>query len=171
MRISSKGRFAISAMIDVALREAAGPVALATIGRRQRISLSYLEQLFGALRTAGLVASSRGPGGGYRLGRDAADISVADIVLAVDAREPPPLRNESPALTSVWRRLEQAMCEQMAAVSLLSLAEQQRDSQGPIVVPARRPALPPRPVQRAPRTRAPNSVFAFAGRFTDPAAG
>jgi Rrf2 family iron-sulfur cluster assembly transcriptional regulator len=167
MRISSKGRFAVNAMIDLALHEGAGPVALATIGQRQRISLSYLEQLFGGLRSAGLVHSSRGPGGGYRLARDAGSISVADIVVAVDAWEPPAPRHEGAAMTSVWRRLEQAMREQMAAISLASLVEQQRESSGPIVLPARRRALAPRPALPAPRTTAPNSVFALAGRLAE----
>ena len=65
MRMSTKGRFAVNAIIDLALREGAGPVALASIGERQRISLSYLEQLFSRLRKAGIVESTRGPGGGY----------------------------------------------------------------------------------------------------------
>ena len=84
MRISSKGRLAVNAMIDLALREPSGPVALGTIGARQRVSMSYLEQLFSRLRQRGLVESTRGPGGGYTLGRAAAAISVADVVVAVD---------------------------------------------------------------------------------------
>ncbi|HSQ70796.1 MAG TPA: Rrf2 family transcriptional regulator, partial [Rubrivivax sp.] len=84
MRMSTKGRFAVNALIDLALREPAGPVALAAICARQQISLSYLEQLFSRLRKNGLVESTRGPGGGYTLGRSAAEISVADIVSAVD---------------------------------------------------------------------------------------
>ena len=80
MRMSTKGRFAVNALIDLALREPAGPVALAAICARQQISLSYLEQLFSRLRRNGLVESTRGPGGGYTLGRSAAEITVADIV-------------------------------------------------------------------------------------------
>ena len=75
MRMSTKGRFAVNAMIDLALRERAGPVALAAICARQQISLSYLEQLFSRLRRQGLVESTRGPGGGYSLGRGAAEIT------------------------------------------------------------------------------------------------
>jgi Rrf2 family iron-sulfur cluster assembly transcriptional regulator len=78
MRMSTKSRFAVQAMTDLALRERAGPVALAQIATRQGVSLSYLEQLFSRLRRAGLVDSTRGPGGGYSLGRSAADISAAD---------------------------------------------------------------------------------------------
>ena len=84
MRLTTKGRFAVTAMIDLALREHSGPVALAAISARQQISLSYLEQLFGKLRRQELVESTRGPGGGYSLGRKAEDITVADIIVAVD---------------------------------------------------------------------------------------
>ena len=85
MRLSTKSRFAVTAMIDVALREDRGPVALAAISERHQISLSYLEQLFSKLRQAGLVESTRGPGGGYSLGRNPEKISMADIMEAVDA--------------------------------------------------------------------------------------
>ena len=78
MRLTTKGRFAVTAMIDLALRCADGPVTLAGIADRQKISLSYLEQLFGKLRRFELVSSVRGPGGGYALARDMAAITVAD---------------------------------------------------------------------------------------------
>ena len=84
MRLTTKGRFAVTAMIDVALNAHAGPVALAEVSERQHISLSYLEQLFAKLRRRGLVDSVRGPGGGYMLGKPVAVMSVADIILAVD---------------------------------------------------------------------------------------
>ena len=84
MRLTTKGRFAVTAMIDLALRSSNGPVALAAISHRQQISLSYLEQLFGKLRRHELVESTRGPGGGYSLGRKADEITVADIIVAVD---------------------------------------------------------------------------------------
>jgi len=163
MRISTKGRFAVNAMIDLALRESAGPVALATISERQGISLSYLEQLFGGLRTAGLVQSSRGPGGGYRLGRPAADISVADIVLAVDEREPPAdHRPGAPATAALWLRLEDAMRQHMAAISLHSLTTQQMERGEPIIVSPRRRAIAPLPATSRPKGSVPNSVFALA---------
>jgi Rrf2 family iron-sulfur cluster assembly transcriptional regulator len=164
MRISTKGRFAVNAMIDLALRESAGPVALVTIGERQGISLSYLEQLFAGLRTAGLVQSSRGPGGGYRLGRPAEAISVADIVGAVDERElPVDHRPGAPATAALWRSLEETMRQHMAAISLASLVAQQLERDEPIIVAPRRRAIAPLPPVRAPRTTAPNSVFALAG--------
>jgi Rrf2 family iron-sulfur cluster assembly transcriptional regulator len=165
MRISTKGRFAVNAMIDLALREGAGPVALASIGERQGISLSYLEQLFGGLRNAGLVLSSRGPGGGYRLGRPAEAISVADIVVAVDDREPPAdVRPGAPATAALWVELAQVMRQHMAGIPLASLVAQQREQGGPPIdeVPRRRAITPMAPKVR---TLAPNSVFALADGF------
>ncbi len=84
MRLTTKGRFAVTAMVDLAMRQAKGPVTLAAISERQRISLSYLEQLFGKLRRHTLVRSVRGPGGGYYLAAPAQDVSVADMIAAVD---------------------------------------------------------------------------------------
>ncbi|WP_028023727.1 Fe-S cluster assembly transcriptional regulator IscR [Enterovibrio calviensis] len=84
MRLTSKGRYAVTAMLDVALHSEMGPVPLADISERQGISLSYLEQLFSRLRKAGLVSSVRGPGGGYRLGVDANEIAVGMVIAAVD---------------------------------------------------------------------------------------
>lgn len=84
MRLTTKGRFAVTAMVDLAMRGGSGPVTLASISERQQISLSYLEQLFGKLRRNNLVDSVRGPGGGYNLARPGSKISVADIVVAVD---------------------------------------------------------------------------------------
>src|SRR5438105_8282764 len=82
MRLTTKGRFAVTAMIDVAMHNGEGPVTLAGVAERQKISLSYLEQLFGKLRRAGLVDSVRGPGGGYNLARASEGASVADIISA-----------------------------------------------------------------------------------------
>ncbi|MEW5769520.1 MAG: Fe-S cluster assembly transcriptional regulator IscR [Pseudomonadota bacterium] len=84
MRLTTKGRFAVTAMIDLGMRHQRGPVTLAGISERQRISLSYLEQLFGRLRRQGIVDSVRGPGGGYTLAKSLDDISVASIIRAVD---------------------------------------------------------------------------------------
>src|SRR5262249_27721088 len=84
MRLTTKGRFAVTAMIDVAMHGGHNPVTLAAISERQKISLSYLEQLFGKLRRAGLVESVRGPGGGYNLARSSEQVSVADVIVAVD---------------------------------------------------------------------------------------
>ena len=84
MRVGSKGRYAVIALLDVAGNSASRPVALAEVAERQQISLSYLEQLFAMLRRAGLVVSSRGPGGGYRLQRPAGDITVGEVFRAVE---------------------------------------------------------------------------------------
>ncbi|MGB5279264.1 MAG: Rrf2 family transcriptional regulator [Gammaproteobacteria bacterium] len=84
MRLTTKGRYAVTAVLDLAFHEEKGPVSLAAISERQCISLSYLEQLFARLRRNGVVKSTRGPGGGYTLNRDAAEISVSDIIVAVD---------------------------------------------------------------------------------------
>ena len=84
MRLTTKGRFAVTAMIDLALNNGSGPVTLADISERQKISLSYLEQLFGKLRRRALVTSVRGPGGGYNLAHPTEQVSIADIIVAVD---------------------------------------------------------------------------------------
>lgn len=84
MRLTTKGRYAVTAMLDLALHHGRGPITLADIAQRQGISLSYLEQLFSRLRKRSLVSSVRGPGGGYSLGREAAEITVAEVISAVD---------------------------------------------------------------------------------------
>jgi Rrf2 family iron-sulfur cluster assembly transcriptional regulator len=84
MRLTTKGRFAVTAMLDLAMHGGEGPVTLTEISSRQQISLSYLEQLFGKMRRSGLVRSTRGPGGGYTLARPVGEVSVADVIVAVD---------------------------------------------------------------------------------------
>jgi len=86
MRLSTKGRYGVTAMMDLAIHDNAGPVTLADISQCQGISLSYLEQLFAKLRKSGLVEGIRGPGGGYRLSRPADQISIAQIITAVDEK-------------------------------------------------------------------------------------
>jgi Rrf2 family iron-sulfur cluster assembly transcriptional regulator len=84
MRLTTKGRYAVTAMLDLAVHATEGPITLADISQRQGISLSYLEQLFSKLRKRELVASARGPGGGYRLSRESDQINVAEVIAAVD---------------------------------------------------------------------------------------
>ena len=84
MRLTTKGRFAVTALLDMAIHAGENPVSLTEIAERQSISVAYLEQLFGKLRRAGLVVSVRGPGGGYRLARGACEISAADIINVVE---------------------------------------------------------------------------------------
>jgi len=139
MRLTTKGRFAVTAMIDLALREGKGPVTLSAISQRQEISLSYLEQLFGKLRRHEIVESVRGPGGGYTLARRAEDVTVADIIIAVD--EPldatqcggkenchsPGHENGTRCMThDLWSTLNRKMVEYLDSVSLKDLVDQQR---------------------------------------------
>jgi len=134
MRLTTKGRFAVTAMVDLALRDSAGPVTLAEISTRQKISLSYLEQLFGKLRRRGLVDSVRGPGGGYRLGKATVGITVAEIILAVD--EPidatqcggkENCRDDEKCLThDLWATLNARIFDYLEAVTLRELVENQR---------------------------------------------
>jgi Rrf2 family transcriptional regulator, iron-sulfur cluster assembly transcription factor len=167
MRMSTKGRFAINALIDLALREAAGPVALATISARQQVSLSYLEQMFSRLRRVGVVESTRGPGGGYTLGRPAAQITVADIVSAVDdPLEGGSAEGAAEGLSqALWQRLNAAMLEHMATITLQSLVDEQKALGAQVEARPVRRAVAPAPVVRPPRTTAPNSVFAFGRSF------
>ena len=132
MRLTTKGRFAVTAMIDLAQRQSNGPVTLAGISERQKISLSYLEQLFGKLRRHNIVGSVRGPGGGYRLARGMGEVSVADIIAAVD--EPLDATNcggrencadEQRCMThDLWTNLNKRMHEYLASVSLFDLVNQ-----------------------------------------------
>jgi len=168
MRMSTKGRLAVAAMIDLALHAPNGPVALASISQRREVSLSYLEQLFSRLRHEGLVQSSRGPGGGYALGRKACEITVAQIVLAVDE----PVENlghngERPGISlDLWQQLHAVMLEHMSAITLGSLVQEQLDKGVKIEASPMRVAISPNPTLRPVRTRAPNSVFALAHSMT-----
>ena len=150
MRLTTKGRFAVTAMIDLALRSGDGPVTLAGISERQKISLSYLEQLFGKLRRNNLVESVRGPGGGYCLARPLEQIAVADIVRAVDesfdatqcgGREN--CKNENRCMThELWSTLNFKMYEYLSSVSLFDLVSRQMQKEGgdiSVLKPARRP--------------------------------
>ena len=129
MRLTTKGRFAVTAMIDLASRETDGPVTLAGIAERQRISLSYLEQLFGKLRRYKLVNSVRGPGGGYRLARDMNSITVADIIVAVDEPLDATLcggkgncHDDQPCSThDLWMNLNRRMYAYLDSVTLANL--------------------------------------------------
>lgn len=155
MRLTTKGRFAVTAMIDLALRQHEGPVTLAGISERQHISLSYLEQLFGKLRRSKLVSSVRGPGGGYCLARDGDAISIADIIRAVDevldatscGGKADCDSDQKPCMThKLWTTLNEKMYEYLGSVSLGDQVREQRAATGaeaPVAVlhdqrPARR---------------------------------
>lgn len=134
MRLTTKGRFAVTAMLDLAMRNGNGPVTLAGISDRQKISLSYLEQLFGKLRRRALVESVRGPGGGYCLAKETSAISIADIIRAVDepidATKCGGLGNcldDHRCMThELWTGLNQHIYSYLEAVSLAELVLQQR---------------------------------------------
>ncbi len=147
MRLTTKGRFAVTAMIDVALRSGDGPVTLAGIRERQKISLSYLEQLFGKLRRASLVDSVRGPGGGYCLARPAREMTVADIVRAVDetfdatqCRGKENCKDDERCMThDLWATLNAKMFEYLSSVTLADLVDSQLQKSGsPTVKTVRR---------------------------------
>lgn len=144
MRLTTKGRFAVTAMLDLALNEAGAdgsqkPVALAGISERQDISLSYLEQLFSRLRRQGLVTSVRGPGGGYNLAKPQADISVSDIIAAVDelvdatqcsGKEDCHGANGRCMTHDLWASLNKKILDHLSGVSLGSmvLAQQEKEN-------------------------------------------
>ena len=175
MRLTTKGRFAVTAMIDLALRQNNGPVTLAAISQRQQISLSYLEQLFGKLRRHNLVESTRGPGGGYTLGRKATEISVADIILSVDepidathcAGKENCLGETGRCMThELWTSLNQRMIDFLNSVHLQKLVDDQLAKGLQIEdKPMMKRAITSGPVVKPIRVNAPNSVFALGNAF------
>lgn len=133
MRLTTKGRFAVTAMLDLAMRQGNGPVTLAGISERQKISLSYLEQLFGKLRRYGLVESVRGPGGGYYLAKPTEEIAVSEIIQAVDepmdATQCGGLGNchdEHACMThDLWITLNAKIFEYLSSINLAQLVAKQ----------------------------------------------
>lgn len=138
MKLTTKGRFAVTAILDIAMHEAASetktkPITLAGISERQDISLSYLEQLFSRLRKHGLVSSVRGPGGGYRIAKNTADISVAEIITAVDEQVDATqcggkedCRNDGRCMThELWAELNNKILAHLSGVSLADLVSTQ----------------------------------------------
>ena len=175
MRLTTKGRFAVTAMLDLALRGGKHPVTLAGISERQDISLSYLEQLFSRLRRHELVESVRGPGGGYFLAKPLAEVSVADIIRAVD--EPIDatqcggkencLGEAGRCMThDLWATLNQRMVEFLDSVTLQKLVDDQLAKGIQIEDrPVTRRAISTTPVVKPIRVNAPNSVFALGNAF------
>ena len=175
MRMSTKSRFAVTAMIDIALRGQTAPVSLTDISIRHQISVSYLEQLFSKLRLAGLVKSTRSPSGGYSLARCDQAISVADIVAAIEAparktgrgekiapdQEATPASYSQGMTQTLWDTLNAKVTLHLQAINLHQLADEQRERGiGIESLPVKRGVYAPRkskPVQ----TTAPNSVFAL----------
>lgn len=134
MRLTTKGRFAVTALLDLAMQHGNSPVTLSEISRRQKISLSYLEQLFAKLRQSELVDSVRGPGGGYCLAKALDEVSVADIILAVD--EPidttqcggkENCHNDGKCMThDLWAKLNDQIFDYLGAVTLKQLVDDQQ---------------------------------------------
>ncbi|OGA98578.1 MAG: Fe-S cluster assembly transcriptional regulator IscR [Burkholderiales bacterium RIFCSPHIGHO2_12_FULL_69_20] len=176
MRLTTKGRFAVTAMIDLALRSNNGPVALAAISQRQQISLSYLEQLFGKLRRHELVESTRGPGGGYSLGRKSDAITVADIIVAVDealdatncgGKENCMGEDAGRCMThDLWSNLNQKMIEYLDSISLKKLVEDQLAKGVSIEEAPIKRAISSVPVVKPIKITAPNSVFALGSALS-----
>ncbi|CAN7423465.1 BadM/Rrf2 family transcriptional regulator [Acidovorax sp. 93] len=172
MRITTRGQLAVSAMTDLALRQKMRPVALSTISARQGTSLSYLEQLFSALRRAGLVDSTRGPGGGYTLARNTDQISVAEIILAVENLKTDDLQSlgagqaaQVKSMTGeLWSTFNARVMEYLQSVTLQDLVAQQH-AKGVVaeeMAPAApRPKLSAKPRPLMARVGVPNSVFAL----------
>ena len=131
MRLTTKGRYAVTAMLDLAIHHGNGPIALADIAQRQGISLSYLEQLFSRLRKRTLVSSVRGPGGGYNLARRASDIHIAEVIAAVDENVDTTrcggahnCQNEGPCLThDLWHDLSTRIYDYLNRISLQDLVD------------------------------------------------
>lgn len=134
MRLTTKGRYAVTAMLDLALHSEDGPIPLAGIAERQGISLSYLEQLFAQLRKKGLVMSTRGPGGGYKLGKDATQIAVSDVIWAVDESVDATrcggkenCQGDERCLThDLWQNLSQQIHGYLSEIDLAQLIERRR---------------------------------------------
>ena len=147
MRLTTKGRFAVTAMIDVAMHSTAGPATLAGVSARQKISLSYLEQLFGKLRRSGLVDSVRGPGGGYHLARSPETVTVADVIVAVD--EPidatqcggqENCHDDRRCMThELWANLNTRILDYLQSVTLADLVRQQQQRAAVVVLQDHRP--------------------------------
>jgi Rrf2 family transcriptional regulator, iron-sulfur cluster assembly transcription factor len=150
MRLTTKGRFAVTAMIDVAMHGAKDPVTLAGISERQSISLSYLEQLFGKLRRRELVESVRGPGGGYHLAREATKVTVADIISAVEetldstqcgGREN--CHDNHRCMThELWEELNTTVYGFLSGVTLAQLVDKQRTKPVSLIRHSRRDGHP-----------------------------
>ncbi len=131
MKLTTKGRYAVTAMLDLALHQGKGPITLADISSRQEISLSYLEQLFSKLRKNALVSSARGPGGGYKLSRDSKEIAVAEVIAAVDesvdatrCKRKGNCHNDERCLThALWCDLSDQIFNFLSSISLGDLVE------------------------------------------------
>ncbi|AVO50590.1 Rrf2 family transcriptional regulator [Melaminivora suipulveris] len=165
MRLTTRAKHAVTALTDLALHSQGQPVPLPSISARQGISLSHLEDIFSALRRAGMVASSRGPGGGYRLARSPQALSVAQIISATDAALPlpKPRRTQhaaSPDMTAeLWSSFNSRVLDYLQSVTLADLLAQQ--AQRPTAAIVQLPRRSKAPARQLPAPDVPNSVFAL----------
>lgn len=174
MRLTTRGKMAVTAVTDLALRSHGGPVALPAISARQGISLSYLEDIFGALRRAGLVSSIRGPGGGYTLTRNPQELSVADIVTASEkymtrpadkaSAEPHPLPSGE-MTAELWASFHSRVMDYLQSITVADLIASQDAQTLRDAAPAASVALKARTPAKSqlPARNVPNSVFALGG--------
>jgi len=178
MRLTTKGGFALTAMIDVAMREQDGPVPLASISKRQHIARSSLELLFSKLRQHALIKATRGPGGGYTLTRRASEITVADILASVDGQPLADAEDSSKkdeaggkgcySTEALWASAKHHVMEFLGSVTLQSLVEDQLAKGVRVEHEASQPKKKEAPLSPAAlplRVNAPNSVFAWNGVF------
>ncbi len=174
MRLSTKGRFAVTAMIDLALNQRSGPVPLSAIAQRQQISLSYLEQMFSKLRQQGLVESTRGPGGGYMLGQRGDEVTVADIIIAIEgvgtaageSASADELIANREMTQALWDALSARLLDAMRSIPLKTLVAEQTVKG--IAPPARKPlrqGILRKPKADTLRSNAPNSIFALGAHL------
>lgn len=174
MRLTTRGKLAVTAITDLALHSHGRPVALPTISARQGISLSYLEDIFSALRRAGLIRSIRGPSGGYTLTRQPGALSVADIVLASDkymprteesAADAPP--SDCAEMTAeLWASFHSHVLEYLQSITVADLLAQQKTNapsarSSKASAPAAQPHAQRTVTKRLPHRGVPNSVFAL----------
>ncbi|BEP45084.1 Fe-S cluster assembly transcriptional regulator IscR [Variovorax sp. V15] len=178
MRLTTKGGFALTAMIDVAMREQDGPVPLASISKRQHIARSSLELLFSKLRQHALIKATRGPGGGYTLTRRASEITVADILASVDGQPLSDAEDSSKkgeaggkgcySTEALWASAKHHVMEFLGSVTLQSLVEDQLAKGVRVEHEPSQPKRKEAPLSPAAlplRVNAPNSVFAWNGVF------
>ena len=166
MRLSTRSRFAITTMIDLALRDNDCPVPLSELAQRHRISLSYLEMVFSKLRKNGLVQSTRGPGGGYTLAASDDRVTVADIIVAIESvsesHSEEPRRECALNPQALWDSLHTAAFAHMKTITLRSLADVQRAKGVTIVAPTiTKKGVLEKVERRTIPANVPNSVFAL----------
>ena len=166
MRLTTKGRFAVTAILDLALNESEKPVTLADISERQSISLSYLEQLFSRMRREGIVKSTRGPGGGYHIAKGYDQITVKSIIIAVDEEIDATQCNGKEnchegrrCIThDLWEAINHKILDYLESLTLANLVEAQNIETKAIKMPEPIKALEPQPTKTVEKEKQPEST-------------